>query len=64
MSHFQGRHPECKDCKHFRPHTGSVHCLNCDAGEFFEEKINDQQPSDQELLNYYYFSMEREDDDQ
>jgi hypothetical protein len=50
MARFNGRHPECRDCKFFRPNIGSVHCLPCGAGEFFEEKIDDHQPDEEELM--------------
>jgi hypothetical protein len=50
---FIPRHPECKICVHFRPETGSVHCLDCGAGENFEENIDDQQPDDDALMAIY-----------
>lgn len=50
---FYGRHPECSECKHFKPDTSSVHCLGCGAGEFFEEKIDDHTPDDEELMEMF-----------
>jgi hypothetical protein len=50
MKRYHGRHPECGDCKFFRRNTGHVRCLPCGAGEFFEEKAGDREPSDAELM--------------
>lgn len=63
MAYFTGRHPECIDCKHFKPNSGSVHCLSCGAGEFFEEKIHDEQPDDEELMDIFAY-MESQNNDQ
>jgi hypothetical protein len=47
---FVPPHDECKDCKFFRPRVGNVRCLDCGGGEFFEEKIDDHAPDDDELM--------------
>jgi len=53
MSYFPPKFPECRDCKFFRPETGSVRCLPCGAGEYFEEKIEDRQPNVDELMEMF-----------
>jgi hypothetical protein len=54
---FTGRHPECRQCVHFKPNAGSIHCLNCGAGEFFEEKVDDEGP-DEDDLRIIFSSMD------
>jgi Zn ribbon nucleic-acid-binding protein len=56
------RYPECKDCKHFDPTTLSIKCLRCGAGEYFEERIDDDDPSDEEMM-ILYGKMSRDEDD-
>lgn len=47
------RHPECRDCRFFKPGRASAKCLPCGAGEFFEEKIEPRELSDNELMELY-----------
>jgi hypothetical protein len=50
MPYFPPKFPDCTDCKFFKPETGSVRCLKCDVGEYFEPKIDDRQPDEEELM--------------
>jgi hypothetical protein len=52
---FKPRHRDCPACKHFRPDRVSATCLPCGAGEFFEERIDeeDDEPSDGFLMTIY-----------
>ena len=38
------RFKECSDCKFFRPFNTSKTCRGCDAGENFEETIEELNP--------------------
>jgi len=56
------RFPECIDCLFFRPSKGSAECLKCGAGEYFEPKIDDSDPDDNDLMSE--FRKMRLDDDE
>lgn len=46
---------ECGDCRFFNRvygHVGSI-CKGCTIGEYFEFRINDSQPNDDELMRMY-----------
>lgn len=47
------RHDECTDCRFFNPNRPSRKCLPCGSGEFFEERITDRAPTDNELMKIY-----------
>jgi hypothetical protein len=47
------RFPECIDCKFFRPNRGSPECFSCGAGEYFEAKVDDSDPDDNELMKAF-----------
>jgi hypothetical protein len=53
MAYFPPKFPDCTSCKIYRPETGAVKCLSCGAGEFFEEKVDDHQPNDNELMEMF-----------
>jgi hypothetical protein len=55
------RHPECRDCKFFSETRITRRCLNCGAGEFFEQKFKDRELNDDELMAIY--SGMNDDDD-
>jgi hypothetical protein len=58
---FKPRHRDCPSCKHFNPTRATAPCVPCGFGENFEEKPLDDEPSDEELMNFYA-GMERDDD--
>jgi hypothetical protein len=65
------RFDDCVSCKFFKPlrHRDYVArpsgiCLRCGAGEFFEERFDDFEPSDQEKMNLYFETEEPEDADE
>jgi hypothetical protein len=47
------RHDECKGCKFFNPNRPARECLPCGNGEFFEARIRDRAPTDNELMKMY-----------
>jgi hypothetical protein len=47
------RFPECIDCKFFKPKRGSAECFSCGAGEYFEPKVDDSDPDDNELMRAF-----------
>jgi hypothetical protein len=53
MAYFPPKFGDCTICRFYRPETGSVKCLPCEVGENFEEKINDRQPDDDELMKMF-----------
>lgn len=53
---------ECEDCRFFNPLRAHRNCKSCTAGEFFQERIEDREPTDTELMKL--FSQMRFDDDQ
>jgi hypothetical protein len=56
------RHPDCTDCKFFNRHRVNTRCVPCGAGEFFEEKIVDRAPNDNELMIMFAGMSEYYDD--
>lgn len=50
---IEPRFNECFSCVHFCRSRISRYCLECRSGEFFEEKINDEAPSDEALMSMY-----------
>jgi hypothetical protein len=50
---FKPRHKDCPSCKFFNPHRPSAKCVPCGAGEFFEEKDDDSELDDDELMALY-----------
>lgn len=54
------RHPECLQCRKFDPERLNRHCLPCGAGEFFEEKVDDDSPDDQDLMGMYEGMMDND----
>jgi hypothetical protein len=47
------RHDGCTDCRFFNPNRPSRKCLPCGSGEFFEERVTDRAPTDNELMKLY-----------
>jgi len=47
---FHGRFLECRDCRFLLRDRPSPICVRCGAGEFFEERIDDRQPTESELM--------------
>lgn len=51
--------PDCTDCKWFLRgrSSGRVNqnpiCRECDAGEFFEQRVSNRAPTDDELMSLY-----------
>lgn len=56
------RFDDCKQCRFFRPNVASRRCISCGSGDFFEERIDDRPPRDDELMEIYA-GMENNDDD-
>jgi hypothetical protein len=52
---FKPRHKDCPSCKHFKVDRPSAKCLPCGAGEFFEERVDEDngEPSDSFLMAIY-----------
>lgn len=63
MSTVNPRHPECRDCKFFNPNQVNRRCISCGVGEFFEERIIDRPPTDNELMKMFAAMSEYRDDD-
>jgi hypothetical protein len=45
--------PECKTCIRFSPEKLSPQCVRCDAGQFFEEKLDDSAPDQNTLMKIF-----------
>lgn len=41
---------ECTSCKFFNAEREHRNCKHCGVGEFFEEKVSDRAPTDDELM--------------
>jgi len=50
---FEPKFKDCTDCKNFRRFIPQRICGQCGSGEFFEEKLDDSMPSDDELMKIY-----------
>ncbi len=48
---FEPRFDECRDCRFYQVSTFAKSCKMCGAGEFFEERTDSRQPSDNELMD-------------
>lgn len=44
---------DCVSCKIFSKTKIRLKCLNCDSGEFFEEKISDEELDENQLMKIY-----------
>jgi hypothetical protein len=53
MNIVKPRHPECRECKFFQQNRVNGRCIPCGAGEFFEERIRDMRPNDNELMKMF-----------
>jgi hypothetical protein len=47
------RFSECRECKFFKPFVNTRRCKQCGAGEFFEEKINENFPNADDLMDIF-----------
>jgi hypothetical protein len=47
---IEQRFSECQECVHFDPTRLVQPCLGCKAGENFDPKIDDEEPSEATLL--------------
>lgn len=43
---IEPRFPECLTCQHFRPANTAKACKGCEAGEFFEEELEELDPDE------------------
>lgn len=48
---IKDRFDECKSCVNRSPGRISETCLSCTSGEFFEELIADDEPSENDLFS-------------
>lgn len=55
------RHDECRTCVFFNARRLSAKCLRCGAGEFYEERVEEQALPDEDELREL-FSKVRTDD--
>lgn len=53
MSRWIPPHDECRLCRWFSRKGPGVRCKLCGAGEFFEERISDEAPSNDDLMKVY-----------
>jgi len=63
MNIVKPRHPECRECKFFSSSGINGRCTPCGSGEFFEEKVNDRPPTDNELMRMFANMTGHSDDD-
>ncbi|SER26497.1 hypothetical protein SAMN05216548_11425 [Faunimonas pinastri] len=59
---FKPKFEDCRDCRFYSPSRPSPLCVRCGAGEFFEERIDDDLPDERELMTYLS-RMEDNDDE-
>jgi hypothetical protein len=57
---YEPRFKECLECVHFQIGNTSPKCRGCDAGEFFEEDIDELDPDTDAFLNDFK-DIERDD---
>jgi hypothetical protein len=61
MAKVEPRFLECRDCKFYSKKRVYPRCLRCGAGEYFEERQEEYEPSDEDLMQIYR-KMDRDDE--
>lgn len=46
-------HDECHQCRRYRKSSARTVCGFCDFGEFFEARVDDGRPSEDDLMKFY-----------
>lgn len=59
---IEPRFPECCDCRFYSPRKFLARCLGCGAGEYFEERTEAHELTENEAMDLYR-KMDRENDE-
>ena len=50
---IEPKFPECRECQFYHPRRLLSRCLKCGAGEYFEERFDDRELNETELMKLY-----------